>query len=268
MSIWLQAWWLILHGLFGQALPFPGPGSAGAAPPFPGMLVWWSADVGANCSGLACTNGGTQNSWADQSGNGNTGTLTPAVTGDCIGSVFNTNQINGKPAITFNGNTTAGSETCFTVGSTGVGLNNKSATSMFMVVKYIATSTPGETLSCGGFQSFCWNYQAGTNKYQHVDKAAVTSIGSGNHAFDNSWHQANVTYDGTTLAFRIDRTSDGGATNAQTINSNWVVLGVNLGGGSLTTLNGQIAEFILYNRVLSGAEITTTETYLNSKYGL
>ena len=236
-------------------------------PPLSGMQIWWEADVGNNCGG-ACSDGSSQSTWADQSGNGNNGTLTPAVTIPCVASIYHTNQINGKPAVTFNGNTTAGSETCFSVGNSGAGLNNKSATSMFLVAKYAGTSATGQTFACGGSGAFCWNYQAGANKYQHVDKAAVLSIGSGTAAFDSNWHQLNTTYDGTTLAFRINRASDGSVTNAQTISSNWLVLGINVGGGSFTTLNGQIAEFILYNRVLSGGEITTVETYLNGKYGL
>ena len=39
-------------------------------------------------------------------------------------------------------------------------------------------------------------------------------------------------------------------------------------GGGLRSFLGQNAEFILYNRVLSGGEITTVETYINGKYGL
>lgn len=234
-------------------------------PPLSGMLLWWSADVGANCSGVACTNGGTQNSWADQSGNGNTGTLTPSISSPCVGSVFNTSQINGKPAVTFNGNTTAGSETCFSVGNSGVGLNNKSATSMFVVEKLASTAVVN-TLASGGSGAIQW--ASTTSKEQQGVKACVSILGTGTGASDTSWHQLNLTYDGTNIFLRKDRSADGNAAPAVAITSNWLTLGVNLCGGGIQTMDGQIAEFILYNRVLSGGEITTVETYLNSKYGL
>jgi hypothetical protein len=38
--------------------------------------------------------------------------------------------------------------------------------------------------------------------------------------------------------------------------------------GGRFTFSGEIAEFLLYNSVLSGANIATVETYLHAKYGL
>jgi hypothetical protein len=267
MNTWLQIWTLVFHGLFGQALPFPGPGGVAIASPIPtsGLLVWWDTSYGNNCSGVACTNGASQNSWADESGNGNTGTLTPAVTSPCVASVFNTNQINGLPAITFIGNNTVGSETCFSVGNNGTGLNNKTATTMFAVAKLTSTSAIN-TLAGGTNGSFDW--RANTSKMQEGLKSCVSSLGTSTSAVNTSWHQLNVTYNATTIAFRTDRAADGSASASATITANWLVLGANFCGGGIEAYNGQLAEYILYNRVLSGGEITTVETYLNGKYGL
>src|SRR5690242_9779177 len=74
--------------------------SGGVVPPLTGMAIWWSADVGNNCSGVACTDGAGQTTWADRSGNGNTGLVSRCG----VTPTFHTNQINGKPAVTFNGN--------------------------------------------------------------------------------------------------------------------------------------------------------------------
>ncbi len=234
-------------------------------PPSSGMLLWWEADVGANCAG-ACSDGSSQSSWADQSGNGNNGTLTPSISSPCVPSVYHTNQINGKPAVTFNGNTTVGLETCFSVGVAGAGLDNKSATSMFLVVKQ--TDNAGNyTYASGGSGAYAWDNNSGSNLNRST-KACIALIGTGSASDDTSWHQLNTTYNGSAWTFRKDRATDGSGTNAQTIGANWLTLGVNLCGGGIAALKGQIAEFILYNRVLSGPEITTVETYLNSKYGL
>ncbi len=237
-------------------------------PPLSGMLLWWAADVGNNCSGSACSDGGSQNSWADGSGNGNTGTLTSAISAACVASVYHTNQINGRPALTFNGNTSTGSETCFSVGNSGTGLNNKAASSMFIVVKEANSSATVATYAAGAGSSLQWDNH--TNNLNRLTQACTADIATGNAAYDSSWHQLNATYNSSTGAysFRKDRTSDGSGTNVKTISSNWLSLGATFCGGSISTLNGQIAEFILYNRGLSGGEILTVETYLNGKYGL
>ena len=239
-----------------------------ASPPLSGMLLWWSADVGSNCSSAVCSDGGSQNSWADQSGNGNNGTLTPSITSACVASVFHTNQINGKPALTFNGVNTAGSETCFSVGNSGVGLNNKSATSMFLVAKLASTSVISEIAS-GTSGSFDWRGSQTTIPAEQIAlKACTSGLGNGTATTDTSWHQMNVTYNGTAISFRINRASDGSASPGTSITTNWLTLGINPCGGSFNAFDGQIAEFILYSRVLSGTEITTVETYLHGKYGL
>ena len=267
MSVWLQVWWVLLHGLFSQSVyPWPGTGVQVTPPPSSGMLIWWKADVGNNCGGSACTDGASQNSWADQSGNGNNGTLTPAIVGPCVASIYHTNQINGKPAVTFNGNNTDTMETCFSVGNTGAGLNNQSATTAVLVVKLAQTAADNSFISGAG-NSFNWR-SATTAHMQQALKACTASLGTSTSVSNTSWHQLNVTYNGTTVTFRTDRAADGTASPATAITVNWLTLGINPCGGSLETLSGQVAEFILYNRVLSGGEITTVETYLNSKYGL
>lgn len=265
MTVWLQIWGMILHGLFAQALPFPGPGSYPSVlpPPLSGMQIWWEADVGNNCSG-ACTDGASQTTWADQSGNSNNGTLTPVIVSACVASVYHTNQINGKPAVQFN-NTAGPNATCFARGSSGTPIAWSGEITEFVVE---TATTNSHTIAAAGANSFQW--QVSSVKMQGASKATATSIGTGSTNYSSAWHQLNVTYKSSTgaWAFRMDRGADGSGTNAQTIASSFLTLGMSPNFGGTETFNGFIAEFILYNRVLSGSEITTVETYLNSKYGL
>ena len=266
MTVWLQVWWILLHGLFSQMVyPFPGLRPL-VSIPLNGMLVWWEADVGSNCSG-ACTDGASQSTWADQSGNGNNGVLNAYLSAmPCVASVYHTNQINGKPAVTFNGNTTDGSDTCFQVSNAG--LDNKTTATVALVFKN--GSGLFRAYMGGSSNSLVGGLGDSGNALQEIQQGSTANIGNGTARGDTNWHQINVTYNSSTgaFAFRTDRAADNSGTNAKTISSNWIALGVTYAGGSISTFSGQIAEFIMYNRVLSGGEITTVETYINGKYGL
>ena len=267
MTVWLQVWWIITHGLFSQMVyPFPGPRVLGATPPLSGMLVWWEADVGSNCSG-ACSDGSSQSTWADQSGNGNNGSLNNGVSSNCVASVYHTAQINGKPAVTFNGNTTPGSETCFAVTSS---LDNKSATTFFVVAK-ARVSTPAGNYAGGSGGAIVYNNNGALQNIQH---GSIDGVGSSINVPDTSWHQFIATYNSVSgaWAFYTDLAPDGSGTQARSIGGNFISVGSNYSGGSIGTWDGQIAEFGMYNRVISGdsesGEINTVASYLYSKYAL
>ncbi len=266
MTAWLQVWAILFHGLLGQAFyPFPGPRILIDPPPLSGMLVWWAADFGSNCSG-ACTDGASQSTWADQSGNSNNGGLNICGTA----GVYHTNQINGKPAVTFNGN--SGSTAAATCYATPTTLDNKSTTTMVAVARFAAGPGVELTLGAGGTSAFRWegNGLGGGSNLFGIFQGSASNIGFDSAASVQTWFQANVTYNSSTgaYAFRLNRATDGSGTNAKSITANFSNVGINQAGGSINTLNGQVAEFILYNRVLSAGEITTVETYLNSRYGL
>ena len=52
------------------------------------------------------------------------------------------------------------------------------------------------------------------------------------------------------------------------VDEGYTLGGQNFGGGSLTYLTGDIAELILYDRVLTAGELNTVGYYLEDKYGL
>lgn len=108
--------------------------------------------------------------------------------------------------------------------------------------------------------------QSGTHE-QGADKAATSNLGIGTAACDTSWHQINMTYDGSTAVFRIDRASDGSASNSTTITADLVGVAINF-STSAELIRGNIAEIFGYDRVLNSTEIGQLENYLHSRYGL
>ncbi len=279
MNVWLQVWWILAHGLFSQMVyPFPGPtGSSVTPPPLTGMLVWYIAGAGSNCSGATCNDGDSQDTWADQSGNGLTGhgdntlALGTAVP-NCIAGVYHTNQINGKPAVTFNGNVLT--PTCFAHAQTGI-INTHTATA-FVVMTFTSACTylTGATecsIQGGVGGSFNWE-PSNSSGNATLNKACQAFIASSTSTTSSAtWYQMNIDYDDSTgaWAMRTNRAGAGSGTNTQTLTGETLGIGGNGCTGSvLGPFNGQMAEYILYGRVLTGGEITTVETYLNAKYGL
>lgn len=85
----------------------------------------------------------------------------------------------------------------------------------------------------------------------------------------NTWYQCNMTYDDSSgvWAIRVARTAAGGGTSSGTISSQ--TNGVFYDPQTNTQdFPGMCAELIVYNRVLTSGEITSVETYLNSKWGV
>lgn len=83
----------------------------------------------------------------------------------------------------------------------------------------------------------------------------------------NTYQIINYTYDATTgaFAYRIDRVAAGSGTNAQTLTATTQTVG-KFGGQNVQYPQGQVAEILRYDRVLTGAEITQVEDYLRTRY--
>lgn len=84
-----------------------------------------------------------------------------------------------------------------------------------------------------------------------------------------TWYQANATYDDSTgdYGFRQASTAAGSGTTSTTIGSVTDGFFYDAQTGS-QDYNGQCAELIVFNRVLTSGEITSVETYLNAKWGV
>jgi len=247
---------------FAQSIPFPGPGTPTTVPFSPtslsGIQLFWSANVGSNCGG-ACSDGNTMTSWADQSGLGNNGTNGAGAGGFACGTapVYHTAQLSGLPAATF-----GGTNTCMELTSA---INLQTASTIFAVVKLAATAGTYTVIGGGANALAYWMNGGGSGKEQGLIKTGIAVLGNGTAAADTSWHQINASYDNTTATFQIDAASDGTAAPGVAITANEVAVGVNLGAGG-DWLNGQIAELIVYNRVLTGPEKTQVTNWIKAKY--
>lgn len=251
---------LVACCLSAQSIPFPGPGGVAVAAFTPaslsGLQVWYAADFGSNCGGGACTNGASQTTWADQSGNANTASYAGGIcSGGLVPPIYQTSQINGKPAVAFIRVT----QSCLGLGTP---VNLQTASTIFAVAKLTSTSGTSPIFS-GNTNSY--SMDLGRTTEQGAIKVNVALLGNGNATADTNWHQLNQTYDGTTVTFRIDRAADGTGSTGGAITANETTIGKDGGGDALL---GQIAELIVYNRVLNGTEIGQVETYLNGRYAL
>lgn len=250
---------LSLGPIFGQGAMFFGQNIASV--PFSpsdlsGLQVWHLADFGSNCSG-ACTNGASQTTWADKSSNANNATNGTLGAFSCSSGTYNTSQINGKPAVQF-----VNSPTCFVWGTP---INLQTASTMFLVAR-LTTATGNQSLVTGATGNPLM-YEFGRSGKEQSLITSGTVLVAGSAASNTSWHQVNATYNGTTATLRIDRAPDGSASPGEAITTNELGFGFNARNPS-DIFSGQLAEMIIYNRVLTSPEITQVENYLNGRYGL
>ena len=238
------------------------PVAASPSIPYNGLVAWWSADCISLSDASTCatpSNGSTVTLWYDRSGNSlnlvnNTGTCT-----------FNTAQINSKPAVNF-------SSCGLTFSSSNYAYAFRGAVTVFAVIHGTNSGASG-TIIAGPLnpKSFQYRYNGAGAKEQAFVNTGVASLGTGTAASDTSYHQINVKCDITTNpSFRIDRATDttiSGASCSAVSGGAQSSVGYRVDAGN-EFFPGDLAELLYYSRVLSSAEITTVETYLNSKYGL
>lgn len=233
-----------------------GGGGSSNAPGgvFLGLYQWFQADL------LAGTNGTAQPQLLNGSGFGALCPLNASVSG----ATLDTTGLNSKNVVDFPG-TSAGRYLFSTATINQQALNSVTC---FAVLKSPVMSSTVGVLLCGSTNSF----QYGTDGAGHMNIvcALVAAIASSTSTLaDSTWYQTNVTYNGTSGAysFRTGQTADGSGTNAIGIAAGSVGFGYNV-GASVQDFDGSLAEFISYNRVLTGAEILAVEAYLNTKWGV
>ena len=239
-------------------------------PPGSGLKVWLSAGAGGTKTSSNVTK------WADQSGNGNDFTP-PAANPQFVASA-----INGQPALSFNG--TSQYLTCpFQI----------SGAKQVILVRKL-TATPGSGVFTTPFQLSAPGNHFGTivyicnsGAYKSVtfcDDVVATpttpTAGANGVTLDTSWHVDEYTYNGlgntdhTNYGFAQDATAftvlgDNGEDDATPVTASSI--GVDLGASNAPLgdwFNGSIAELLVYDHVLSGADETQARTYLEAKYGI
>lgn len=210
--------------------------------------------------------------WQDQSGNAyNAEQSTSAAR-----PTYRTNQLNGLPAVVFDG---TDDRLSLVSGALGM-LRNVAGATVFAVVKYSASGVlmrsifisnnigtgqsrltigilPDNKIQIGG-------RRLDANSFESADSAnAISNIflmhsGILDYANAKAFQYRNGTLDGTDDPFQT-------AGNTSDTNSVYITIGAN---DTNQLLNGSIAEIIVYNRALNTSELAQVHKYLSMKWGI
>lgn len=221
--------------------------------------------------------------WDDLSGNNYNATQATSANRP----TFRTNQINGKPAVIFDGT----NDTLSVPSSTSIfKFLHSTDSTVFIVARAGTTSDPAAnmafihtstgTTNTGMFFRYL-DTLANNDRIQHgvhfssSGNNVISNITANNTFTANVYHYLTLISKPTssTASERSDIRIDNGsaiklnaATNtASTANS---TLNLTFGGYSSSFLNGALCEVIIYDRVLSAGEIQQMHNYLKSKWDL
>jgi hypothetical protein len=227
------------------------------------LRAWFAAD---NIVGLV--DGDPVAAWDEESGN----SLDLAQGTSGARPVYKTGILNGLPVVRFDGsgdhvvrlNTSISPSTGLW---TAFAVARRNGTSGIMAV----VDNDGPNGARGGqivrlnaltVESIAFN--TGNTAYTDV---AGTSVGNG------TWHTIKSIRDTTTVEVFVDGSSNGTTSTAGTAvtgGTNALVLGQNgraiTSGGANLYLNGDIAEVVVFSRVLNSTEIDDVEDYLHAKW--
>lgn len=227
------------------------------------LLLWLSADVGVykDAGVTLAVNNDTVQQWNDRSAVPYS--WSQATAGNR--PTFNTNIINGLPAVAFNGSATKMSNALLVSGNT---------ISLFLVVKPSSTSPIG-ILDTGPNQNYTFrNYAggqmgwigAGTN-----DILINLSLANTNPVLIELLTYYNSASSGVRhLDYYRNSVLVSNNTGGITTTLAWAgpIIGVINNGLAGSWYNGYLAELILFSSYLSTASRKAVETYLNVKYAL
>jgi hypothetical protein len=177
-----------------------------------------------------------------------------------IGVISGT-QLNGKNVVTLSG---AGASDGFLFpGITGPLIPNSTVFAVFNATNV----TPTQAIVSGPIHSLAFSVSGGSTIL--VEQFVAVRATSTAVLANNTWYQANGTYVASTgvYAFRIASAAQGsGTAAASTITAASTAIGVTPGASQ--NFAGSIAEIIVFDRILTGGEISAIETYLLAKWGV
>jgi prepilin-type N-terminal cleavage/methylation domain-containing protein len=202
----------------------------------PNLTLWFSADFG-----ISKDSGNKVSAWSDRSGNAHNATQTTASNQP----IYTDNQLNGKPALSYNGNNglffgnlTFSQWSLFSVAE-------RTGGSRFPLISY-DSQRQGMVLENNMFYVF---NQGGDLIINYPTPAVTYKI------FESI-------YDGNTLSFYENGILIGNASGARTMDVN------NIGLYEYSNAQGYFAETLMYNGALTTSSRQEVESYLNSKYHL
>lgn len=204
------------------------------------LLLWVEADYGITL------NGSNVSQWADKSGNNNH--LLQATAANQ--PTYATNQINGLPAITFDGTNDFLNLTSNIHISTGDRTN---------VAIYKRNSTANQGI-----------FTATSNDYAYLQIGALWFSGynqyiSGSTMTTGSWY---VRTTAVTTNVSTDYYSNGANIGSSGANPDEFIYTIGSDLGSNGYLNGQLYGLLVFGKKLSGAEMTLLNNYINGKVAI
>lgn len=213
--------------------------------------VWWEASAGVykDAGSTAASDGDAVQQWNDQSGNGKNATQATAGSRPIFAA-----NVGGSAALSFDASRFM-----------DVVLSDATGTFTWCAVVQFSGLTTARTIigpdSGSGFQ-----LRAQEDARIHGLKASSADMGrSTAFLYEGAKYLIVVTYDGSTLTFRVNGAAAGSVSSTQSFASSNVRIGANSSG---ERMNGYEFELLRYGSVLSGSEITALETYALSKYSI
>lgn len=203
------------------------------------LVGWWKADS------LALANGASVPTWTDNSATG--ASLTQAT--GATQPTYQTNVLNGFPVLRFNGSQYLENATFSFV----------QPTTMFVVSKYTTAGTSPTLIGAASANQNAIFYDASnfTNAYAGISLTGNTSV-------LGSFIITTAQFNTASSLLHVNGTQQASG-NAGSSNMTSLRVGNNSSGN---TIIGDVAELVIYNRVLTTAERASIDTYLSNKYGI
>ncbi|MFM2386410.1 MAG: hypothetical protein RL660_1167 [Bacteroidota bacterium] len=228
-------------------------------------ILWLKAD-----QGVSSNASNEVHLWSDQSGLNNHANMSNAS----FKPVVKSNEINNKPIVRFDGVDDY-------MSTAAINLSTVQKAEVFYVAK---SRGEGFVLmhhndpSAANAFSICENYSNGTNGHSAILNGNTSAFAtSKSQATDSCYHRMNVRFDKSLTGLdqvKIYRNSvllanTNGAVNGAEMTNNLGNYSMLVGGTNLTSYQNapvDIAEIIVYNKILTAYERNTVNAYLNSKY--
>ncbi len=253
---------LMAAGLLAAATAVPGAD----LPVKSGLKLWLKADAGVqvNASGYVT-------SWLDQSGNGYA--VSQAAAARYPTNVANV--VNGLPVVRFS-STPSGSEDYLERTTDALGFTGNPAMTVVSVLREQGGSgidrylQVGAQLTAGQSIAFCSDtavrYNNGSETFDNDAQVTAFSIGMWTKAAGGNYAEPRFIKNG------VEATPTGNNNPTYTINllneRTRVGAGLSATGALSDAFDGDVAELIVYNRVLSSNELNQVGWYLEQKYRL
>jgi alpha-L-fucosidase len=236
----------------------PTPTPVGTATPSPtpyvpttGLKLWLKADAG-----ITKDASGFVSAWADQSGSGNNASQGNAS----YQPKWVDGVVNGKPVVRFDGS----NDSIASTGPTGT-MNTYSV--LFVIKAAVLTNYDQNLGAGGGWGQFKWHTTSTGGVYTGTSGTSRISPTDGpgdGTVVANTWHRFSFVFNNGASKFY----KNGTQLASKTLDLPVAWTGFALGQQDTNTINGDIAEMLVYNTALSDTDRQSAEQYLKNKYGI